>query len=194
MHSILQTALIGLVLTFAGIALATQPDDGDRTPGSQASQIEPTELNAEELAKILGIETYTFQYTGGPLFCWLEVDENGKKYSVPTGGPPDAFSEAYHKVTSGRVLIWWRPEDFGFRSTGGSGLYQRLSPGEDDLWFGWKQRTFKLDTLDKPLTPKLGSEIVLLRYEVVESKERAKNPDKPGRILLVLKAKFVEKP
>ena len=34
---------------------------------------------AEEVARALACEAYSFEYSGGPILCWLEVEERGQK-------------------------------------------------------------------------------------------------------------------
>lgn len=188
MPCIPRLTILGLVFTFAVITIGAGVACDKPRDGVESKHVKPAELNAEELARILGIETFTFEYDGGPLHCWLEIDDRGSKYSEPTRGG-DAWSPVYRKITSGRILMWWRPEDFGFNYSGGAGLHHQLSKG-DRLWFDWKRRTSKLERIDKVVTPELGDEIVLLRYETVEAGPNAGKT--LGRIVLVLKAQFVD--
>jgi hypothetical protein len=166
--------------------------------------LEPAKLEADELANILGISSWTFQYSGGRMRCWLEITENGQKtIEPPKGLQVPAGSAAVpekrnDKDYDGRILLWWHrsekgPEiglrmDYGTeRGRNGSNFLKALQP--DALWWGWKGWSGSGGSTP-PQILKPREEFTLLKYDVDEIKETAKDPKAPRKITIELKAKF----
>ncbi len=171
-------------------------------------RLEPAKLEADELANILGISSWTFHYSGGRVRCWLEITENGQKTTEPPKGlQVPAGSAAVpekrnDKEYDGRILLWWhRSEqgpvlglrtDYGTeKGRNGNSFVEALKP--DALWWGWKGWSAHGGTTwtsSPPQILKPGEEFTLLNYEVNEIKETAKDPKAPRKITIELKAKF----
>jgi hypothetical protein len=171
---------------------------GDWIADQQATPAEPKEskelrlerakLDADELAEILQISVYKFRYSGGPLHCWLEIEEDGKKNSDVSARDIRKGKEA---TNDGTILLWWRRGEIrlGLRSDGFSSSYLKGLP-QEALWFGWKSAGSTGYTVQTSLTPSVGKTSTLLSYEFVEGKSDAKNPKAPRKITVALKAKF----
>ena len=163
-------------------------------PPVQVSEhrIEPAELDAEQLARILQIETWTFRYSGGRVRCWLEIEEEGKKTIEPPGGAVQDPNVGNEKAEEGKILLWWKRGELALRTRSGvsEGGYIKGLP-EDALWWGWKgvDRT-AWHRIEEPIVPDSGKETVLLHYEATERKRDAQDPDNPRKITVTLKAEF----
>jgi hypothetical protein len=165
-------------------------------PPSQqdAPRLEPSKLEAQELADILGISVWTFRYSGGRVRCWLEIDENGNKTKKPPDGVQDP-NKGNVGAKEGKILLWWRREQLALRvqSRASAGNYVE-GLAHDSLWWGWKTWSGSVSVLSTAGSRKPGSEITLLRYEAVEIPEKAKDPKQPRKVTIVLKALFPEEP
>jgi hypothetical protein len=156
--------------------------------------VEPSKLEAQELADILGITVWTFRYSGGRVRCWLEIDENGKKTKEPPDGVQDP-NKGNVKAKEGKILLWWRRGELALRTQSGAsnGGYVKGLP-QDALWWGWKGWSGSTQTFSPPMARGPGSEITLLRYEAVEIPQEAKDPKQRRKVTIVLKALFPEEP
>ncbi len=155
---------------------------------AEESAVRNGELKAEELAEVLGIGAWVFEYEGGRPRCWLEVEEEGQK----TVSKKEVLAvEESNKTPEGRrgkVLFFVRPGDLQVRihsgvSRGGAGI--AMPP--DALWWGWKSFAGTTDRLERPAAPKPGEAVVLLRHETREGEADAKDPKKPRKVTLTLK-------
>ena len=162
----------------------------------QGPQIQQAELDTEQLANILQssqISAWTFKYSGGPIRCWLEIEESGQK-TMPARIPEEGFVEerAKPQKDEGKILLWWK------RGLPDSGTTIELevadsgcSLGPDRFVFEWDSLTGVSTTVHGSPRLKPGQEVVLMTYEAKEDpdKAKAKEPGKPRIVKLLLKAK-----
>jgi hypothetical protein len=145
-------------------------------------------LSAEDLAEFLGVGAWVFEYDGGRPRCFLEVEEEGQK----TVSKKEVLTvEETNRGPDGRrgkVLLFLRRADVQLRihseaSRGGAGM--ALPP--DALWWGWKAFSGSTTRLEKPITPKTGEPVVLLRHEMTEAGDGVADPKHPRKVVLTLK-------
>jgi hypothetical protein len=153
-------------------------------------RLEPVKLEASDLARVMLTQAWTFQYSGGPVRCWLEIDEDGKKSVQPAeglkhlGGGPE-----------GRILFWKRGKgEFGLAMY--SGDAKRHDWGQVSISMtlrGIAQSmhgfTYHWTQLTESQAPSTGEEHVLLRYETKEVPISGKGRE----IKIVLKAAFEQR-
>jgi hypothetical protein len=167
--------------------------DGRAQTGSQPPKQGQTFANgvveAEELADFLGITIWAFVYDGGAPRCWVEVIEEGQKtVSQPKILDTKASAQG-PDGPGGKILLFLRPGNIELRinsavSRGGAGI----GLAQDALWWGWKGSSGSSTRLQRPVALKPGQEVTLLRHDMEEAKETAKDPKKPRRVRLLLKA------
>jgi hypothetical protein len=113
----------------------------------------------------LGGKAWAFEYAGGPVRCWLEIEEQGQS-TLPERYPPhqpDGIDQWEGKGEKGRIILWMRrnvsekvnqvlkrvgrePEDTGVvvigckitSLEGGSG---GAASFKNPLWYGWQKST-----------------------------------------------------
>jgi hypothetical protein len=158
-------------------------------PPKQGQTFANAAIEADELADFLGITIWAFAYDGGAPRCWVEVIEEGQKtVSQPKIIDVKANSQA-SDGPGGKILLFLRPGNAELRinsavSRGGAGI----GLSQDALWWGWKGSSGSSTRLERPVSLKAGQEITLLRHDMEEAKETAKDPKKPRRVRLLLKA------
>ena len=178
-------ALISVLWCAAGNAqsgTAAQPPKEGPTFANAA-------IDADELADFLGITIWAFAYDGGTPRCWVEVIEEGQK---TVSQPKILDVKANLQATDGeggKILLFLRPGNVELRinspaSRGGAGI----GLSRDALWWGWKASSGSTTRLERPVALKAGQEVTLLRHEMEEAKDTAKNPKKPRKVSLLLKA------
>jgi hypothetical protein len=85
---------------------ATQPAaTGPLTTGGPQVQIQP--LPADKLAEILGVTIWTAKFSGGPIQCWLEIEEEGQS-TLPKRIPDNNYvgAGAANRPTEGMIYFW----------------------------------------------------------------------------------------
>jgi hypothetical protein len=185
-------ALTGLALTVAalssGLGAAAEGQPGNARLG-------PSELEAQELAEHLGLSVWTFDYSGGRVRTWLEIDEDGKTTTFPDRGGVQDPNQHNEAAKRGRILFWMEPGKLTLRIHSGasSGGASKGLP-TDALWWGWKgyntsSSSYKFETT---ATARPGKTLTLLDFQAREDKESAKDPNKPRTIKLRLQAEFPE--
>ena len=84
-----------------------------QAPVAPATRFEPVDLTAEDLADILGVEAWTCRYSGGPIRCWLEIEETGQE-TMPRRIPEqDSLGKGTSSKEGGQILLWWRRDPSG---------------------------------------------------------------------------------
>jgi hypothetical protein len=150
-------------------------------------------VETEELAEFLGITAWAFRFEGNPPRCWVEViEENQKTVSQPKVldvKEPNTGKEA----SQGKILLFLRPGNLELRlnsgaAHGGAGIALR----QDALWWGWKATQGASTRLQRPIAVKPGQEVTLLRYDMEEPREAARDSRKPRRVSILLKATMAE--
>jgi hypothetical protein len=169
-------------------------------------------MSDEQLARDLDLQAWAFDFAGGPLRCWLELEEAGQA-TVPPRQPAQGYGEWECDADAGRLVfsvgrgasermkkIMQKagkdafPESAAFtlrfRSTppGKSGSFG-MSHGSSPLWFGWPAEARKFD-VQTPAAEGAheGEPFTLLRVECVEQAPAPK--DKPRKAMLLLKGAF----
>jgi hypothetical protein len=179
-------AVIVLAVVLGAQGLPAQAPSGRKTFANAP-------LEADELAEFLGITAWAFSYEGNPPRCWVEVAEEGQKTvsqrKILDVHEVNGGKEADH----GKILFFLRPGNLELRlnsgvSHGGAGITLR----QDALWWGWKATQGSSTRLQRPLSAKSGQEVTLLRYDMEEAKESAKDPKSPRKVRLLLKATMAE--
>ncbi len=204
MNSALQTGLAVLfLLSVVGCSdTPSTPTEGGQTgdqeliasdDGKNASTtvIEQQRIDAETLASILGVHVWSFRFSGGPVRCWLEVEEVGQDTM------PKRMPEGGEFVTSnndnGEIRFVWQ----GSRSTGGS-LDLNCNPGggygfalhNKAFVFDWKtRRSHGLTPTGqiRSIEASEGEELVLMTYKASEITS-ANDTTEPREVTLTLKA------
>ncbi|MFO0890200.1 MAG: hypothetical protein U0790_13805 [Isosphaeraceae bacterium] len=189
---ILLPACVLLAVAALGLGLARSGGPALAAQSAKPSTIlANAPLEAGELADFLGISSWAFAYEGGVPECWLEVQEEGqqtvKNAKLLGIKEPNQSREAMR----GKILLFLRPGNLELRinsgaSSGGAGV--TLPP--DALWWAWKGRAGSSQRLERPVAPKPGQDVTLMNITMDEDKAVAKDPKKPRRVQLVLKARL----
>ena len=180
--------LIAAFSLLSGISANAQTTAAAQPP-KEAPTFANAAIDADELADFLGITIWAFAYDGGAPRCWVEVIEEGQKtVSQPKILDVKASSQAGDGA-GGKILLFLRPGNVELRinssvSRGGAGI----SLSQDALWWGWKASSGSSTRLERPVALKPGQEVTLLRHDMEEAKETAKDPKKPRKLRLLLKA------
>ena len=165
---------------------------------TQMPQIQQVNLDAEQLADILQIQTWTFRYSGGPVRCWLEFEESGQK-TMPTRIPRQGFIGDKFKPqkNEGKILLWYRKDSLSAPRSGGT-LELKVGPDfyslgipADGFIFGWKVSgaTGYIRGVE-PITAKAGKELTLMSLTFKALETPAEEAFKPRSVKLTLKAMF----
>jgi hypothetical protein len=163
-------------------------------------------------------KAWAFEYTGGPVRCWLEIEETGqstapKRYPPPA---PDGPGEWEGKGAKGRIVLWMRRDgservnqvlrragrdpldtstvSIGCTITSDKGGSNSAASLENPLWYGWKEHTF----VPPPGPLQLPSEVplpddkpgVVLEGKATEAVEEGR----PRQVKLAFKVQRVPKP
>lgn len=112
------------------------------TPAAPTPRVEIRPLTADQLARILGVNVWTARYSGGPIECWLEIEEQGQS-TLPKRIPEKGFLGAgsVNPPAEGTVDLWWtRREDnqggqLTIHASNGSYAY---GLNKDAFTFAWK--------------------------------------------------------
>lgn len=153
-----------------------------------AREIRNGSLSADDLAEFLGVSAWVFQYEGGRPKCLLEIEEEGQK--TVSKKEVLAVEEPNHgpEARRGKILLFMRRADVQLRihseaSRGGAGM--ALPP--DALWWGWKAFSGSTSRMEKPVAPRPGEPVVLLRHEMTETGDGIADPKHPRKVVLTLK-------
>ena len=176
------------ILSVLAVASQFATASAQQAAAPAAREIRNGSLSADDLAEFLGVGAWAFEYEGGRPKCLLEVEEEGQK----TVSKKEVLAvEEPNKGEAGRrgkILLFMRRTDIQLRihsgaSRGGSGM----ALPADALWWGWKAFSGSTTRLEKPVAPKPGESIVLLRHEMTETGEGLANPKRPRKVVLTLK-------
>ncbi len=164
---------------------------GDDGENASTTVIEQQKIDAETLASILGVHVWSFKFSGGPVRCWLEVEEVGQDTT------PKRMPEGGEFVTSqndnGEIRFVWQ----GNRSTGGS-LDLSCNPGGGYGfalhnkafvfdWNTWRSHGLTPTGQIRSIEASEGEELVLMTYKASEITS-ANDTTKPREVTLTLKA------
>lgn len=172
------------ILSITPLVVSTRAREAAAPP----REIRNGSLSAEDLAEFLGVGAWVFEYEGGRPKCLLEVEEVGQK----TVSKKEVLSveEPNHGPDGrrGKILLFLRRADVQVRihseaSRGGAGM--ALPP--DALWWGWKAFSGSTTRLEKPIAPKPGETVVLLRQEMNETGPDVADPKHPRKVVMTLK-------
>jgi len=207
--------LLGFVLT-AGCSPRSASDGsaaktssqtkGSPSVGNSAVRIEKAELEPQELTKLGRLQAWTYKYTGGPVRCWMEIEEAGQQ-TMTYGKSLDKDAQSKHareiNHEEGKIVLVIRETGiddmfevalwyFGEREESCRPVWFLAKP----LWFGWDSHTVldQAPLSGQPATPEKGKELTLYVWDRREVKTAA-GPDAspPREVILRLKAVFDEK-
>jgi hypothetical protein len=171
-------------------------------------------LSDAELAKELETTAFAFDYKGGPIRLWVEIEETGQETMEKRFPDSKTSSEnwrfagdeghicfALRRGLSERVskLATAAGVKNSTEAVGIFLIYEAKKPGfkgkdnaysgstgrDNPLWYGWKK--YKLDPQYPDVKPKKGEEATLFIVTAEETTEGAKEPRK---VKLTLKAIF----
>jgi hypothetical protein len=193
---------VAMVLALA-LPMATAVMVGCREEES-GKYLKQVDLTANQLAAMLDIDVWAFQYSGGAVECWLEITETGQK-TMPVRMPDQGYlgQGVVDKPAEGTILLWWtkNPADSSgvlhFKMPN-MNLQEAIEPG--GFTFGWKGVKVAGTESGKAKavqgTP--GAEVVLIEYNAEEAianpgKGQAGSGRVPRSVRLKLKARFAPK-
>jgi hypothetical protein len=165
--------------------------------GTAAGTITTAAAGGADLAQVLGMDVRMFEFSGGPLLCWLEVEETGQQTLPKDWG--DNFKKNPAQRDKGKVVFAFPDPSLAVNADArfalgyiGDGSTQRLGAAVPDkgLWLGdWKGgRTIKINgPLDgQRFTVERGKDVTLLEITVEEN-----GAAKPHRVKVVLKGRLL---
>jgi hypothetical protein len=200
-------ALFVLLLTIAAMLLgcdihagqpvapAVPPAKAAAPPSAGSPQVQVQPLTADQLAQILGVNAWTAKYSGGPIECWLEIEEEGQS-TLPKRLPEKDFLGAglVNPPAEGTIdLSWTLRED---RQGGqlsihaGNGGYG-YGLGKDSLTFAWPGFGARITKIGNGelVNREPGNEFTLLDYDATESLPEGEKKT-PRRVHLKLMGRF----
>jgi hypothetical protein len=156
-------------------------------------------------------KAWAFEYSGGPVRCWLEIEETGQstmpKLYPPK--PPDGVGEWVCNGEKGRIILWMRrvasdkvnlvlkragrdpvdtsPVAIGCTiksDGGGDNFFDSL---KNPLWYGWKGHEFTRKLPDEVPLPDDRPAVIL---EATATESQA---DQPRQVKLIFKVQRVTK-
>jgi len=184
---------ICLFILLGGFDLASVPAQSS-VPASVDDPVsklrfEKADLQASQLAKILGIETWAFKHTGTYLSMWVEIEEKGQNTGpkrVPLGG-----GGGVGKSGNMYFFIDERERRIGSRTPSGS---QASRFDKEQLWFGWENgAATSVATIPDKITagadnPTPGQQVTLLQITKKKLGPGAADIQDGPEFILVLKA------
>jgi hypothetical protein len=167
-----------------------------------------------QLARDLGIRAWAVDFTGGPIICWLEIEETGQHTIDPRpyGGPKEIFFMGTDGA-QGQILWWFRPgahgtnpsarshrimqrlgksaeaisEIMAISGTGLSGGYdETLTPPVPRLWSSWNDVAIK--ELNRTSTVASRGETTLLAIDATEKEPPEGRESRKVKLMLKAKA------
>jgi hypothetical protein len=176
---------------------------GSRTFAAPVARIAEAKLDAEELAHLGRLQAWAFEYTGGPIRCWLEIEETGQQ-TMTDGEPPgkDPQAKRGRKIAAKEgkialviretgiddmfvVALWY----FGEREKSSMPVWFLKKP----LWFAWDGFAAHDQTplSGRPASPEEGRELTLHVWDRTElNGSDGADSSPPRRVILRLKAAF----
>ena len=173
--------------TAAGVSQEAHANTTDDGRNASVPSIEYQKLDAATLARILDVHIWEFKFSGGPVRCWVEIEEVGQE-TMPRRFPEDEGIRS--SDNEGEILFAWRRTP----SRGGAlilecGGHHRMSGLDSNAFlFGWKGMQ---SSGDFPVgrawsvNPKAREEVVLMRYN---ARELRFGDAEPREVTLTLKA------
>ena len=191
---------ICLFILLGGFGLSSVPAQSS-VPASVDDPVsklrfEKADLQARQLAEILGIQTWAFKYTGTSLSMWVEIEEKGqntppKKVPMGSFGGSGKSGDLYFFIDERerRLGTGYRTEE----DVGSSQAY-RCNYNKEDLWFGWENgAATSVATIPNVITagadnPTLGQQVTLLHITKKKLGPGAADIQDGPEVILVLKA------
>ncbi len=146
-------------------------------PGGGAfggTMVTPAPLTADQLASILNINAWSFDYQGR-IRCWIEVEETGQK-TMASRIPAEGYVATTNTAdgTRRKVLFHWLkdPGQMGGKMSlhveNGGGY--TLGLPADAFVFGWKQWGFSSNTpgVGQPIALDPAKEAILFHFDATE--------------------------
>lgn len=154
-------------------------------------------VTPDQLAQILNLQVFRFQYYGSPPLVWLEIEETNQD-TLPDRIPIDgavaqSIQHGPDSPRQGDILFWWKrdsPNGGGSLviQVDGRGSYGRGLP-QNALTWGWPAFSSKIQALDpgQHLEALPGQTHTLLTYEATEIGSSPENSPNPSARKLVLR-------
>jgi hypothetical protein len=173
---------------------ATQPAATAPQP-TVAPQVQIQPLPADKLAQIMGVTIWTARFSGGPIECWLEIEEEGQS-TLPRRIPEKDFVGAgsANRPTEGTIYLWWTKRE---NQQGGhlwidvADAIQGYDLNKDAFTFAWGT-FFSSHTKfgdGELMNAKPGEEFVVVNYEAGEPRE-AGSKKTPRHVRMKLMGRF----
>mgnify|MGYP001178175266 CR=1 FL=1 len=159
------------------------------------SRIQHVPVDAEQLARILGIDAYSFRFPpGGEYQCWLEFKETGQS-TMPSKWPSEGCTvKSEPRVTDKPLFLWWRKESPGpdsggqFHLSGSGGSYNKgIASG--GFTFGWTGFASNAQSYPDGVSIAAGQTKVLMSYFFKEGP--VANGKEARTVTLLLKARMM---
>ena len=192
---------IGLMLVGCGdtgkppVVLAVTNPAAPAPPLKENPQFQIQPLTADQLARILGVNVWTARFSGGPIECWLEVEEEGQS-TLPKRIPEKDFIDAgsVNPPTEGSIDMWWTQREdrqggqLSIHAANGSYSY---GLNKDALTFAWPGFGAGSTTIGKGelKTVEPGKDFVIIDYDANESLPDGSKKT-PRRVHLKLMGRF----
>jgi hypothetical protein len=168
-------------------------DSGNRPvvpPATPQVQIQP--LTADKLAQIVGVTVWTAKYSGGPIECWLEIEEEGQS-TLPKRFPQDFVGAgSVNRPTEGTINLWLRRrEDLqgGELTIDVADAKYSYGLNKDAFTFAWGlffAHSTKIGN-GELMKGEPGKEFVVVEYQAGELPQHGKTP---RRVRLKLMGRF----
>ena len=158
------------------------------TPGplrKEEPRVQIQSLTADQLARIVGVNVWTARYSGGPIECWLEIEEEGQS-TLPKRIPDKNVLEAgsVNPPSEGTIEFWWsRREDRQggeLKIHAGNGSFS-YGLNKDAFTFAWSNVSVRATAPGngEVIRAVPGKEFVIVDYDASES--RPPGDEKPPR-------------
>jgi len=143
-----------------------------------AVKIEPSQINATELAEELGVSAWSFNYSARLSNVWVEIIEGEKKTLLPPNlesltamnARMNAAQKARNRKTNGRINLFIKRGSVRLRVSGTYSQGGIAGFPDDGLWWGWKSINAVVPQRPSDeLQMRPGDEITLLRYVVTNN-------------------------
>ena len=186
-----------LFLSLLGVAGCSNATSAPVSTPVAPTQVEIQPLTADQLARIMSVNVWTATYSGGPIECWLEIEEEGQS-TVARRIPEKGFlgDTIDNRPSEGTIEFWWtRREDRAggmIQIQAGRGSYG-YGFGKDALTFGWSSFSASSTTPGKQkiLNGEPGKSFVIVDYDANES-TKDDPTHKTRRVHMKLMGRFPE--
>jgi hypothetical protein len=189
---------MGVLLAVSGMAALTGGTGHVAAADPAGPSVVPQPLTADQLAGMLNVTAWSFQYKDCVAQCWVEIEEVGGKHPR-TWRMPDAgyVPMSTPQAREGTILLWWQ------RPPGGQGGAitldvngSRCVVGLAEGAFVWGFKAWSASVTPNGKQPAFsaapGEELVLVNFDAKESVPEG-SEEAAREVHLKLKAKFTDR-